>query len=153
MGMQTPVAAPSMLSIKLALRRSIRALRPPKYNEYHSRAVLLSYRHTFEYDQNQANIAQGEEGLLPIRLQNIGQRFPIYYTNRNVTDDSGADDLGRRPFSQGEDEEEGDDDQDFHNCRYDISKEIIRGMAWLAAYFLARGMVKSCPPWHDNSIL
>lgn len=94
MGMQTPVAAPSMLSIKLALSRSIRALRPPNHNEYHSRAVLLSYQHTFEDDQDQTNIAQRQESLLPIRLQNIGERFPIYYANRNVADDSGADDLG-----------------------------------------------------------
>ena len=61
---------------------------------------------TFEYDQDQANIAQSHESVLPRYFKNVGQRFPVDDANRNLADNTGPNNFCRHPFGQGQEEEE-----------------------------------------------
>ena len=70
---------------------------------------------TFENDQDQSHISERQESLLPMHLQDIGQRDAVDNAHGDVANNPGADDLGGHPFGQGEDEKEGYDDKDFND--------------------------------------
>lgn len=53
---------------------------------------------TFEDDQDQANISNGKESLLPWVFQDVGQGFSINNPNGNLANDTGTNDLSRNPF-------------------------------------------------------
>lgn len=141
MGKHTPVAAATMLRVKFCLRRSSRAARPPgddvnanvqESTESNEKMRSETSRNkkkkkakkgrkegrgrTFKDDEDQTNIAQRQEGLLPVHLQDIGQRDTVYDANRDVANDPGLDDFSGYPFCQGKEEEERDDNEDFHDC-------------------------------------
>lgn len=71
---------------------------------------------TFKGDQNQANVAQGEEGLLPVRGQDIAEGHAVDEAYDDVADQRSADELVGEPFCNGQKEKEGDEGQDADNC-------------------------------------
>jgi hypothetical protein len=66
-------------------------------SEHAEGKVLLQEIHScgkaaFEDDEDEAHIADGQEGLLPVVLQDVGEWCAVDDSNGDGTDDSGADD-------------------------------------------------------------
>lgn len=98
-GKQTPVAAARTLRRKFCFNRSSLTCRPPAhFCDQHQYQSSTRSSNTFKYDQDQANIPNGKESLLPRVLQDIRQRFAIDNPNGNLTNNTGTNDLSRNPF-------------------------------------------------------
>ena len=55
---------------------------------------------TFENDQNQSDIAEGEKSFLPVMLEDVGQGHAVDDPDSDLADDAGVDDLCREPFCE-----------------------------------------------------
>lgn len=71
--------------------------------------------HTFENNQDQADIPQSHKGILPRQFKDVGQRFAEDDSHCDLADDAGPNHLCRHPFRQGQEEEERDYNQNFNN--------------------------------------
>jgi hypothetical protein len=64
--------------------------------------------HTFKDDEDEADVAQGEEGLLPLESQNVADGNAVDETNNDLSDEPGPKNLVRCPFCDGKKKEERD---------------------------------------------
>lgn len=65
---------------------------------------------TLEDDEDQADVAEAEKGLLPLDGHDVAQRDAVDQADQHLADQAGLEDLIGDPFGQCEEEEEGDDD-------------------------------------------
>lgn len=61
---------------------------------------------TFENNQNQPDITEGQESFLPVMLEDVGQGDTVDDTDGDLADDAGVDDLCGEPFCEREEEKE-----------------------------------------------
>jgi len=62
-------------------------------------------------DQNQANVAQRQERILPLQREDVGDGHAVDQADDNLANQPGAEDLVREPFGDAEQDEEGDQRQ------------------------------------------
>ena len=127
MGHRIPMAAAQTLRRKFFFKRSSRTVSPPTpvfvSTSLSPRSQELQHiprgggGSTFEYDEDQAHVAEIYEGLLPVQRQDVRDGHAVDEADDDLADEAGLDDLGSSPLGDTEDEEEGYDDQDGDDFR------------------------------------
>ena len=95
-----------MLSVKFCFSRSTRVPRPPRRDDIRDRQAPTRKNFTFKDDQDEPDISQGQECLLPCMFEDIGQGNTVDDADGDLPDDARVDDLRGEPFRQREEEEE-----------------------------------------------
>lgn len=106
--------------------------------------VISLLSHTFKDDENEADVAQSEKGVLPLESQNIPDGNSVEETNNNLADEPGPKNIVRCPFCDGKKKEKRDQRQDADDCRSVLarSKQIDRRLmgrdALLGSWYLRK---------------
>lgn len=93
-----------------------------------AKRVISLLSHTFKDDEDEADVAQSEKGVLPLESQNIPDGNSVDETNNNLADEPGPKNVVRCPFCDGKKKEKRDQRQDADDCRSVLarSKQIDR---------------------------
>jgi hypothetical protein len=81
------------------------------------------YDITFKDDQDQANVPQRKERLLPFERQDVADGHAVDEADNDVSDEGRADDLVGQPFCDGQKEKERDECQDANDAWFMIREE------------------------------
>lgn len=82
-------------------------------------------------NENQADVAEGEEGFLPFQSEYVGDWDAVDQADDDLSNQSGAEDLVGQPFGDGKKDEEGDQSQYADDVGLMILEECA---AWVGGH-------------------
>ena len=86
-------------------------------NEILAEEIETDRQTAFKDDEDEADVSEREEGLLPADGQDVGNRHAVNQADDDLADEAGAEHLVGEPFRDAQEQEEGDEREDADDLR------------------------------------